>query len=107
MIKNILGVKYFARAQPLLNELKIEQVKQLYMKHNLFGVRQFFNNDLSRKIFTFLNQQYMKNVKIAKQSFVSQLNDLNNFTGLDWEQNYSEYFKAINAKFECNDLITT
>ena len=104
LIKNILGIKYFARAQPLLNELKIEQVKQLYMKHKLFGVRQFFNNDLSREIFTFLNQQY-KNVKITKQSFVSQLNDLNNYTGVDWEQNYNGCFKAIDAKFECNDLI--
>ena len=50
LVKNVLGINYFARSKPLLNELKIDPVEQLYYKHKIFGEiinNRFQCNDLN------------------------------------------------------------
>ena len=76
LIKNILGIKYYAQIKPLLNELKIEQIEQLYFKHKIFGMRQLINNDFTFNIFVYINRFYDDVKQCGKNSFVSQLNDL-------------------------------
>ena len=103
LIKNVLGIKYYSRAKPLLNVLKIEQVHQLYMKHKLFGVRQFSKNQKSNDILEYLVKYYNR-VKPTKLSFISQLDQVTKFTGMHWKQNFKECMNAIDEKFISNDI---
>ena len=58
LIKNVLGIKYYARFKPLLNELKIDQIEQLYFKHKIFGLKQVHNNKLTYDLYSYLNRYY-------------------------------------------------
>ena len=62
LLKTILGIRNHARFKPLLHELKVDQISQLYFKHKIFGFKQICLNDFSYSIFTYLN-----NLKIKKK----------------------------------------
>ena len=53
----------------LLNELKVENIKQLYLKHKIFGFKQFNYNLFTEEILL-----YGKD--IPRQSFISQLKQI-------------------------------
>ena len=103
LIKNVLGIKYFARIKPLLNELKIETIEQLYYKHKIFGARQLLKNSFTNKIFSYINRFY-KNVEHKENhSFISQLQELQEFTSYSLED-HNVALSLIDNRFQCNDL---
>jgi hypothetical protein len=59
LIKNVLGINYNSRSKVLMNELKIENLVQLYEKHKIFGIKQFTKNNMSRDILIYLNDYYL------------------------------------------------
>ena len=58
LIKNVLGLSYYARSKPLMNELGVEQVMQAYQKHKIFGFKQFSENPFTSDILVFLRTVY-------------------------------------------------
>ena len=103
LIKNVLGVKHFARSKVLLNELKVEPVLQLYLKHKLFGLKQFKRNNFSKMILDFLIDFYQGKPS-PKQSFISQLKEIETYTGIVLNNNISKMVESIDGSFQCNDL---
>ena len=101
LLRNVIVLKYGTRTKELLNELRIENIKQIYLKHKVFGLRQFNNNFLTKELLVYLNVYY-DGKDIPKQSFMSQLKEVEEFTGLDLG-NWNESILVIDRRFQCND----
>ena len=71
-IRCVLGVQYNSRSKPLLNELDVEQIGQIYDKHKVYGLKQCMNNFFTRDLLEYLSDYYGIN-GASKNSFVSQL----------------------------------
>ena len=82
LLKHILGIGTDCRTTPLMQSLKVEQMNQIYLKHKLFGIKQFLNNPLSQSTFQFLSLFYQGKPKINKRSFFYQLKDLEEFVNM-------------------------
>lgn len=41
LLKNVIVIKYFARMSPLLTAIKVDQIRQIYIKHKFFKMSQF------------------------------------------------------------------
>jgi hypothetical protein len=104
LLKNTLGIKYYARFKPLLSVLRVELINQLYYKHKMFGLRQFSLNQYINNLFNFLSSFYNNNCP-PKKSFLSQIKESENFTGEQVERsNIKESIKRIDEKFSNNDI---
>ena len=103
LLKNVLGIKYFARFKPLLNELKIDQIEQLYFKHKIYGFKQLHNNKLTYDLFSYLTRYYDNCENIERCSYISQYNELKNFTGSSMNSPRT-ILELLNNRFMCNDI---
>ena len=101
MIKNIIGLRFWTRTKALLNELKIESIKQLYLKHKIFGLKQFNNNLFTKEIILYL-EEYYDGKDTPRQSLISQLKEVEEFTGINFN-NLNESIALIDGQFLCND----
>ena len=100
LLRNVIELKHGTRTKVLLNELKIENIRQIYLKHKVFGLRQFYNNFLTKELLVYLGIYYDGKV-ILRQSFMSQLKEVEAFTGSDlsdWKESI-----LVMSFFQCND----
>jgi hypothetical protein len=102
LLKNVLGLKRFARCKALFNELGIESVNQLYQKHKVFGIKQFAKNDLASGILEYLSAYYT-NCEIPKASFISQLYEINAYVGISLPE-LKVTVERIERSHQCNDV---
>ena len=102
LLRNVIGLKHGTRTKVLLNELKIENIRQIYLKHKVFGLRQFYNNFLTKELLVYLEVYYDGKV-ISRQSFMSQLKEVEAFTGSDLSD-WKESILVIDRRFQCNDI---
>ena len=58
LIKHALGINARSKTKPLMQCLFLDQIKQLYFKHKVFGIRQFMSNELTRSVFNHLESVY-------------------------------------------------
>ena len=104
LIKNCLKLKRFIRTRALLQVLKIESISHLYLKHKVFFLKQIYNNVLTRDIFIFL-KCYFKGKKKPKQSFESQLDQVEKLTKIEPNiTNTNSMIDLINGSHKVNDL---
>ena len=89
---------------PLLNELKIEAIEQIYYKHKIFAARQLIKNNFTSKIFSYVSRFYTKMEQMETVSFISQLQDQKKFVSYSLDDNKVALCLIYN-QFECNDLI--
>ena len=86
-----------------MNCLKIDKITQLYLKHKIFGFRQFRNNPLSNNILNFLIVEY--NTKSpTKQSFITQLDAVFRSCRIDENADHKTCIASIDSEFECNEV---
>ena len=102
LVKCVLGVKYYSRSKPLLNELSVEQIGQIYDKHKVYGLKQCMNNILTRDILEYLSKYYSIS-GAPKNSFVSQLGQVIRTDDIVLS-NYAGILQNIDSNFACNDL---
>ena len=104
LIKNCLKLKRFIRTRALLQVLKIESISHLYLKHKVFFLKQIYKNVLTRDIFIFL-KCYFKGKKKPKQSFESQLDQVEKLTKIEPNiTNTNSMIDLINGSHKVNDL---
>ena len=72
-IKRMIGVSKFCRSSPLLCALRIESIKQLYLKHKILFEATMLKHPLCKRIFDYLQQFYSKQKNKPQDSFVSQI----------------------------------
>ena len=80
LVKNSIGLGKYCLTTPLFDSLKIESIKQLYMKHKVFFVKQIETNVLTKTLFSFLDEFY-RHHKIPRGSFVAQCNEVERYAG--------------------------
>jgi len=102
LLKNVLGIRRYARAKALLNVLRIEQIKHTYLKHKIFGLKQFNLNCFSRDFTNYL-QLYYLGCSPSKESFVQQLNVVEELIG-HTASDYKKAIEILDGKFAHNDL---
>ena len=79
LVKIGIGISTFSRTKPLFHALRIEHFEQLYLKHKIFFLKQIAKNELTRTIFSFLNNHY--NVSnLPRASFSYQLKQVADIT---------------------------
>ena len=67
-------------------------------------MRQLLNNDFTLKKFLYINRFYDDVKQCGKDSFVSQLNDLKEFTSYSL-LDQKNALNLIDNRFQCNDFI--
>jgi len=103
LLKNILGLSHFSRTKALLQNLGIEQLPQLYLKHKIFFLKQIILNELSVKTYNFISA-YFRDVLAPKQSFVSQVRKVESVIEKEvTPTNLKSSIESIEGKFHCND----
>ena len=90
----------FARCKPSLNELKIEQISQLYFKHKVFGLKQFRMNVFSSKVLDYL-YIYYKCCSPPKESFIAQFYDVEKAVGEPFLC-YTKSIELLDSQFQNN-----
>ena len=104
LLKNCLKLKRFTRTRALLQVLKIDSISNLYLKHKIFFLKQIYNNALTRDVFVFL-KNYFKGKKNPKQSFGSQLDQVEKLTKIDLTiRNTKTMIDLINDYHRVKDL---
>ena len=103
LIKNVLGIKLYARSKVLMNVLNIESITQIYSKHKLYGLRQIERNYYTKNILEFLGRSYAT-MTPCNQSFIAQLNQVNKSCGINDIGNFKCRVEAVDSEFQCNDL---
>ena len=103
LIKNVLGIKLYARSKVLMNVLNIESITQIYSKHKLYGLRQIERNYYTKNILEFLGRSYAT-MTPCNQSFIAQLNQVNESCGINDIRNFKCIIEAVDSEFQCNDL---
>ena len=91
------------RFKPLLHELKVDQISQLYFKHKIFSFKQICLNDFSYSIFTYVKKFYNNKLNPPKESFFAQFKEVGRVTGETFVS-IETSIELINSKFQCNDL---
>ena len=104
LLKNCLKLKRFTRTRALLQVLKIDSISNLYLKHKIFFLKQIYNYALTRDVFVFL-KNYFKDKKNPKQSFGSQLDQVEKLTKIDLTiRNTKTMIDLINDYHRVKDL---
>ena len=82
LIKRIFGISKFTRTTQLNRALRLESIKQIYLKHKLFFLKQIINDEVCRKVFESFRKDY-KPFDRCNKSFIKQISDLENFIHVD------------------------
>ena len=102
LIKIFLGLNYFSKSKALLNELTIESYLQIYLKHKIYGLRQFRKNEKSNLVLDYLHNYY-NDITPNKNSFISQFNEVKSFTDKEWSTDSFGCIEVIDSSFESNE----
>ena len=104
LIKRSIGLSKFVKTTPLFNCLKIESIKQIYMKHKIFAYNQLQRNQTTKELFREFKVMYDIGI-IAKsnQSLFKQLEDISKEFGLEYANNSSSMIKVIDNLVKCTN----
>jgi hypothetical protein len=100
LIKTAIGLSKFTKTKPLFSALKVESMEQLYHKHKIFFYKQICKNGTTFELFKYLKRYYNNNSNNIKNTYIKQLNDVNDFIGVeDVTSNCMEAIRLIEMKF--------
>jgi len=103
LVKSAIGLGKFARTKPLFQNLKINTLNQLYMKHKFFFLRQIEENSLVKNIISFLAIYYVGRT-IPTKSFLNQLEYVESRTcNQCTAKNAKEMLRVVDKLFECDN----
>ena len=103
LIKMNLTLSKYALSTPLLNALRIESVKHLYLKFKIIFIKQLKQIQLTNSILNFLSEYYRVNI-CPEQSFISQIFEVNRLLSLDiLQSNPKMTLKLLGDHFQSTD----
>ena len=103
LIKMNLTLSKYALSTPLLNALRIESVKHLYLKFKIIFIKQLKQIQLTNSILNFLSEYYRVNI-CPEQSFISQIFEVNRLLSLDiLQSNPNMTLKLLGDHFQSTD----
>jgi hypothetical protein len=73
LIRRAIGLGQYTKMKPILKCLNVESIEQIYALHKFYFLKQVKKNELSSKLFNFLEDYYNKSRKPVNDSFHKQL----------------------------------
>jgi hypothetical protein len=101
LLKQAVGLSKYALSTPLLNVLKVEKISEIYLKHKFYFYKQIMHNDLTRNVFSYLNEFYSPG-KSKKHSYISQISNVDMQVGFSCSVEAGRvYLEKIESLFKC------
>ena len=77
LIKQAIRIGKYCKTTPLIQCLKLDSIRNIYLKHKIYFSKQIKCNDLTNNIYSFLNKFYSKKISAPIHSFCKQLDFVN------------------------------
>ena len=98
-----LTLSKYALSTPLMNALRIESIKHLYVKFKILFVKQLKRIPLTSSKLEFLVEHYSDKT-CPEQSFISQVDKANQLLGIDiLDENIQNTLKKLNEYYQTTD----
>ena len=106
LIKRSIGLSKFAKTTPLFNCLKIESIRELYLKHKIFLLKQLNKNEFTSSVLKKLRYfNTNKIIKFSNDSIINQITIVNKMANIDdCTINLSLSIQKIIEQFLCSNI---